>query len=138
MSFSKGIPKGKVLDEDKGEFDGYRGDDELCQCMYPSCRNTKILRTEDAVFWDGVVIPDKEFEFNLSPMAKLTTRSHPKIYSDGRTIKRYYITMSLHAGCAAEWGMHLIKDALQSHNIGTKLRQEKPQNAIQKQSRPQI
>jgi hypothetical protein len=134
MSFSKGIPKGKVLDEEKGEFDGYRGDDEVRQCMYPSCRDTKILRTQDAVFWDGITIPDDEFEFNLSPMAKLTTRSHPKIYSDGKTIKRYYVTMAMHAGCAAEWGMHLIKDSLQSHNVGTKLRQERPQNAIRKQT----
>jgi len=135
MSFSKGIPEGTVLDDAKGEFDGYRGDDEICQCMYPSCRNTKILRTEDAVFWDGVVIPDNQFEFNLSPMAKLITKSHPKIYSDGKQLKRYYITMGMHAGCAAEWGMHLIKDALESHNVGTKLRKEKSQNAIREQTK---
>jgi hypothetical protein len=132
MSFSKGIPAGTKLDEEKGEFDGYRGEAEICMCVYPSCRNRKIRRNEDAVFWDGVNIAKDEFEGNLSPLAKLAAVANPSEFTE--KYGYYYVTLALHAGCAAEWGMHLIKDALQSHNVGTKLRKEKPQNAIREQT----
>ena len=132
MSFSKGIPAGKKLNEEKGEVDGYRGENDTYECSYPSCRNRKINRNEDAVFWDGVHIDTYFFENNLSPMAKLTTRSHPTEYFE--KYNTYYVTVGMHAECAAEWGMHLIKDALQSHNVGTKLRREKPKNAIREQT----
>jgi hypothetical protein len=134
MSFSKGIPAGTKLNEEKGEFDGYRGNDAIRECMYPSCRNRKIERHQDAVFWNGVHISRDEFEHNLSPMAKLAVVANPKTSSSGEEWRHYFVDMSLHAECAAEWGMHLIKDALQSHNIGTKLRKEKPQNAIREQT----
>ena len=133
MSFSKGIPPGATLDEEKGEFDGYRGDDEVCECMYPNCRNRKIERRQDAVFWNSVHVPKSEFEHNLSPIAKLANLANPRLQSDGKEWGHYIVTMALHAGCAAEWGMHLIKDALGSHNVGTKLRPEN-KNAIRKQT----
>jgi hypothetical protein len=132
MSFSKGIPAGTKLDEEKGEFDGYRNGTEICMCVYPSCRNRKIRRNEDAVFWDGVDIAKDEFESSLSPLAKLAVVANPSEFTE--KYGYYYVTLALHAGCAAEWGMHLIKDALQSHNVGTKLRKEKPQNAIREQT----
>jgi hypothetical protein len=132
MSFSKGIPIGTKLDEEKGEFDGYRNETEICMCVYPSCRNRKIRRNEDAVFWDGVDIAKDEFESSLSPLAKLAVVANPSEFTE--KYGYYYVTLALHAGCAAEWGMHLIKDALQSHNVGTKLRKEKPQNAIREQT----
>jgi len=123
MSFSKGIKPGTVLSVEEGNFDTNRGETELEECAYPSCRHRRIARDQDAVFWDGVHIPADEFEFNLSPMAKLATIANPKIDFKGREWGHYYTTMALHAECAAEWGMHLIKDALQSHNVGVKLRQ---------------
>jgi hypothetical protein len=132
MSFSEGIPAGRKLNEEKGEFDGYRGETEICMCVYPSCRNRKILRSEDAVFWDGVNLAKDEFENNLSPLAKLAVVANPSDYTE--KYGHYYVTLAMHAGCAAEWGMHLIKDALGSHNVGTKLRKEKPQNAIREQT----
>jgi hypothetical protein len=67
-------------------------------------------------------------------LAKLAIKAHPKEYSSGRVLEEYFVTLYFHAGCAAEWGMHLIKDALRSDNVNRKLRKEKP-NAIQKQSR---
>lgn len=132
MTFSKGIPQGTKLDEEKGEFDGYRGENEVYACSYPSCRNRKINRSEDAVFWDGVHISRDSFENNLSPIAKLAAVANPTEYFE--KYNKYYVTIGMHAECAAEWGMHLIKDALQSHNVGAKLRKEKPQNAIRKQT----
>ena len=134
MSFSKGVKLGeRVTDLDKNVWDYSRGEHEICYCSYPSCHNKKIERFQDAVFWDGVDIPKDRFEFNLSPMAKLATVANPKTDDKGREYQGYYFNIAMHAGCAAEWGMHLIKDGLNSHNVGTKLRQEKP-NAIRKQT----
>jgi hypothetical protein len=130
MSFSKGIPAGTKLDESKGQFDAYRGNDAICECMYPSCHNRKIERNQDAVFWNGVHIPKEEFEHNLSPIAKLAAVANPR----EEQFRHYFVTMSLHVECAAEWGMHLIKDGLQSHNVGTKLRSER-NDAIRKQTK---
>lgn len=132
MSFSEGIPPGTKLDPEKGQGDTYRGESEIYECSYPSCRNRRINRNEDAVFWDGVHIGKNSFENNLSPVAKIAAIANPTEYFE--KYNRYYITVGMHAECAAEWGMHLIKDALKSHNVGTKLRKEKPQNAIRKQT----
>jgi hypothetical protein len=133
MTFSKGIPLGTKLDEEKGQFDP-RGDDKIQECSYPSCHSRKIARSEDAVEWDLVHIPAEEFEWNVSPLAKLAIKAHPKVYSRGNQIDHYFVTLYFHAGCAAEWGMHLIKDAIKSDNVNRKLRKDKP-NALQKQSR---
>lgn len=129
MSFSKGIPPGKKLDESKGEMDGYRNETAVCMCVYPSCRNRAIRRDEDAVFWDGVNIARDEFESSLSSLGKLAVVANPSEYTE--KYGHYYVTLAMHAECAAEWGMHLIKDALESHNVGRKLRKEK-QHAIRK------
>lgn len=134
MSFSKGIKLGeRVTDLAKDVWDYSRGQHEICYCSYPSCRNKKIERFQDAVFWDGVDISKDNFESNLSPMAKLATVANPKTNDKGREQHGYYFNMAMHAECAAEWGMHLIKDALESHNIGTKLREER-NNAIREQT----
>jgi hypothetical protein len=123
MSFSEGIPKGKILDEDKGEFDGYRGNYEICECSYPNCHSRKIAREEDAVFWNGAHIAKQYFENNLSPLAKLAVIANPTKFKEEHGY--YYVTISMHAGCAAEWGMHLIKDAIQSDNVNRTLRKDK-------------
>jgi hypothetical protein len=133
MSFSKGISKGIKLDSDKGQYDP-RGDDKIKECSYPNCHNKKIARNEDAVEWDLVHISTEEYEWNVSPLAKLAIKAHPKVYNNGQVVDHYFVTLYFHAGCAAEWGMHLINDALKSDNVNRKLRKEKP-NAIQKQSR---
>ena len=131
MSFSKGIPAGTKLDAEKGEFDGYRGDNEAGWCSYPNCRNKKITRNENAVFWNGVHISKDEFEHNLSPIGKIATIANPTDYF--QEYNTYYMTMALHAECAAEWGMHLIKDAMGDPSIGNKLRETR-KNAIRKQT----
>jgi len=131
MSFSKGILAGTKLAEE-GYIDVYRGEKEVHECAYPSCRNRKINRNEHAVFWDGVHIGKDSFENNLSPVGKIAAIANPTEYFE--KYNSYYVTVGMHAECAAEWGMHLIKDALESHNVGTKLRKEKPQNAIREQT----
>ena len=133
MSFSKGISgTGKEKQIPKDAWDYIRDENQIKECSYSSCRNRKITREQDAVSWDLVHIPRDEFEFNLSPMARLATIANPKLTDKGEEWGDYFVTLFMHAECAAEWGMHLIKDALQSHNVGTKLRKEKPQNAIRK------
>ena len=129
MSFSKGIKLGTVLKEEEGTWDSYRGENKSFVCSYPSCHNKKIERTQDAVFWDGIYLDKHEFEHNLTPLAKLAAVANPTDFME--KYGYYYVTMGMHAECAAEWGMHLIKDGLKSYNVGSKLRQEKP-NAVQK------
>lgn len=132
MSFSKGIEVGEKIKPIEDVWDVYRGEHEVCMCAYPSCRNRKIERSQDAVFWDGLGIEMDEFNnSNLSPIAKLTAVANPKEFVE--KYGYYTIKVALHAECAAEWGMHLIKDALTSHNVGTKLRKEKP-NAVREQT----
>jgi len=131
MSFSKGTPAGTKLDRAKGEYDRYRGDYDVHECVYPSCANRKIARDQDAVFWDGVHLSKAVFESSLSPMAKLAAIANPTDYV--QKYDHYCTTLAMHSSCAAEWGMHLIKDALGSHNVGTKLREER-NNAIRKQT----
>lgn len=130
MSFSKGIPAGKKLDEEKGEFDGYRGDNAICECAYPNCRSRRIGRDEHAVFWDGVHLNKDAFERNLSPIAKLAAIANPTDYFE--KYNQYHVTIGMHAECAAEWGMHLIKDAMGDYSIGNKLRGTR--NAIREQT----
>jgi len=129
MSFSKGIKLGTVLKEEDGTWDGNRGEHTIVTCSYPNCHNRKIERNQDAVFWDNINLTKDEFERNLSPLAKLAAVANPTDFIE--KYGHYYVNIGMHAGCAAEWGMHLIKDGLNSHNVGIKLRQEKP-NAIQK------
>ena len=128
MSFSKGLLGAKT---EERVFDGYRGEKQNCTCAYPNCKNRLIERHEDAVFWDGAHIDLDEFNrVNLSPMAKLAVAANPTDFV--QKYGYYPVKIALHAACAAEWGMHLIKDALQSHNVGNILRKE--QNAIRKQT----
>jgi hypothetical protein len=130
MSFSKGWKNGVKLDDE--EWDSYRQEHEVMECAYPNCKNKRIARDENAVCWNGVHIPKEEFESNLSPMAKLAAVANPTEFMEKHGY--YYVTIAIHAECAAEWGMHLIKDAMGDYSIGNKLRGTR-QNALQKQSR---
>lgn len=132
MSFSKGIKFGEKAKPVEDAHDTYRGPSEIHMCAYPSCQNRKIGRNQDAVFWGGVSTDTEYFNrVNLSPMAKLVAIANPTNFVE--KYGYYNIQIALHAECAAEWGMHLIKDALQSHNVGTKLRSER-NNAIREQT----
>ncbi len=131
MSFSKGWEGG--VNPDGKEWDGYRAEHEVKECSYPNCKHKKISREEHAVCWNGVHIPNDEFDDNLSPLGKLAVVANPRLDFNNREATHYYMTMFLHAECAAEWGMHLIKDALGDYSIGNKLRETR-KNAIRKQA----
>ena len=109
---------------------GGHGYHEPQECAYPSCRKRMVHRDDDIVIWEGVNVSKKNFEDNLSPMAKLATIANPSEYYQKHG--QYYVQLVMHAECAAEWGMHLIKDALEGKVAGHKLR--RGQNAIHKQT----
>jgi len=132
MSFSKGIKAGEKPKSNEDVWDVYRPENEICMCAYPSCLNRRIERHQDAVFWDYLNVATEEFNrVNLTPLAKLAVIANPEDFVEKQG--SYSVKVALHVECAAEWGMHLIKDALQSHNVGTKLRRG-TENAIRKQT----
>jgi len=90
-------------------------------CSYPNCRKKKITENAPFVWWNGVHFSTKQVEEELSPIAKLAAISTPDEYVE--KFGRYGFNMELHTECAAEWGMHLIQDALKvDYNLGSKLR----------------
>ena len=129
MSFSEGWKNG--VSPNSEAWDGSRGEHEVKMCAYPNCPHNKIARDEPAVFWDGVHLPKDVFESNLSPLGKLAVVANPSDYTE--KYGYYYVTLAMHAECAAEWGMHLIKDALGDYSIGNKLRRTR-KNAIREQT----
>lgn len=93
-------------------------------CSYPSCRKKAIKLGEAFVMWDGVSYSRYEVERHLPPMAKLDAVANPDKYVE--QYDRYVFNFYLHPECAAEWGMHLIEDALKADsNVGRMLRREK-------------
>lgn len=130
MSFSKGIKPGEKPKHGEDAHDVYRGEHEVCECAYPNCKSRRIGRNESAVFWNGVHLDKDTFESNLSPVARLAAIANPTDYFE--KYNHYHVTIAMHAECAAEWGMHLIKDAMGDYSIGNKLRGTR--DAIRKQT----
>lgn len=89
-------------------------------CSYPSCKNHRINKGDPVVIWDNVDFPKEEVENRLSPMGKLAVIANPSEWIE--KIGCYGFNMELHPECAAEWGMHLIENALAADpNIGRAL-----------------
>jgi hypothetical protein len=81
-------------------------------CSYPNCRNKKIDRDRPFVHWMGVKFPIDEVHHHLSPQAKLMAVANP-----GKLLEKfghYSINIELHPECAAEWAMHLTRDAFEA------------------------
>lgn len=90
-------------------------------CSYPSCKHRRIEKDKPFVAWRGVDFSPEQINADLSPMAKLAVIANPSEFVEKFGV--YELNMELHAECAAEWGMHLIKDALVADPvIGNKLR----------------
>lgn len=90
-------------------------------CSYPNCKHRKIEKDAPFVEWHGVSFTPEQVVDELSPMAKLATVANPSDFVE--KFGHYVFNMELHAECAAEWGMHLIKDSFQADPaIGNKLR----------------
>ena len=74
--------------------------------------------------WDGVGVSENQVMRVLSPIGRLAESEN----RSDNVVKSgvYWFNMEMHTECAAEWGMHLIKDALSvDYNLGNKLRESK-------------
>lgn len=103
-------------------------------CSYPSCciKNRRILKSEPFVEWGGITFTTEQVESQLTPIARLAASANPAEYVE--TFGDYAFNMELHPECAAEWGMHLIRDALNAKGeVGRKLRGTL-KNAVQEQT----
>jgi hypothetical protein len=73
------------------------------------------------VQWGYVCFTAAQVADRLSPMAKLVVVANPT--SLAKEYGSYTLNVELHPECAAEWGMHLIQDALIADpSVGRKLR----------------
>jgi len=117
-----------------GIGDPYRSFEETLTCAYPSCHHKQIKNTDDVVIWDGVALNADDFNTrNLTSLAKLAVTSNPDKYV--AKYNHYAVRLAFHPECAAEFGMHLIKDTLVGDNVvGRKLRGTR--NALRKQETP--
>lgn len=126
-----GYKKANPMDKPNEEDFRPMGNTETCS--YPSCRKRIIRLGEAFVMWDSVPYPCHEIERHLPPMAKLDAVANPNKYV--KQYNQYVLVMYLHPECAAEWGMHLIENALQADsNVGRTLRRTK--DAVRKQTPP--
>lgn len=90
-------------------------------CAYPSCRNRKLFPDKPFVEWHHAVFSKQQVEDNLSAMSKLAVIANPTGYVE--KYGEYGFNIQLHPECAAEWGMHLIKNAIEANrDVGSKLR----------------
>lgn len=90
-------------------------------CSYPNCKRKKIEKNAPFVEWHGVAFTTEQIHDELHPMAKLAAIANPTQFVE--RYGYYPVNMELHAECAAEWGMHLIRDAINADpKVGNKLR----------------
>lgn len=92
-------------------------------CVYPNCKHREMSESKPFVEWHGVHFSIKNVMDNLSPIGRLAEENNPDDYV--AKYKHYVFNIELHSECAAEWGMHLIKDALNAdYSLGSKLRKD--------------
>lgn len=114
---------------------GYKSTEEVFMrfsgfCSYPSCKKRKINKNDPIVIWDSVDFPKEEVENRLSPLGKLAVIANPSDWIE--KFEHYGFNIELHPECAAEWGMHLIQNALAANpEIGRTLT-KRGKNAIRK------
>jgi hypothetical protein len=90
-------------------------------CSYPNCEHKKIAKNAPFVEWHGVHFSPEQVSDELHPMAKLAVVANPSEWIE--KFGFYSFNMELHPECAAEWGMHLIRDAMNANpKVGNKLR----------------
>lgn len=88
------------------------------KCFYPNCRRPVIEYPDSYVTWD-VYIPLQTIYDMFPPVVKLAIQEN----SDTNKELPKAMTIYIHPECAAEWGMHLIKDGLEAEaETGRKLR----------------
>lgn len=97
-------------------------------CSYPSCRHKKIEKDKPFVSWHGVNFPIEEVNDDLSSMAKLAAIANPSEWVE--KFGYYGFNMELHPECAAEWGMHLIQNAIAADSEIGRIFSKRDKNAI--------
>jgi hypothetical protein len=88
-------------------------------CFYPNCGFRHAIEQGDAyVTWD-VRLPLQTIYNMFSPVVKLAIEENTKI---DQKYPSKPLNVYLHPECAAEWGMQLIKDALEANcKVGRRL-----------------
>ena len=88
-------------------------------CAYPNCRKGKVTGETPYVSWHGAL--DLEHLYTTLPaVVKLAIQENKDDYMEKyNRVTWLYLT---HAECAAEWAMHMIKDAMKAKDdVGRKL-----------------
>jgi len=88
-------------------------------CAYPNCRKGKVTGKTPYVSWHGALDLEQLYK-TLPAVVKIAIQENKDKYMEKfNRVTWLYLT---HAECAAEWGMHLIKDAVEvNDDIGRKL-----------------
>ena len=90
------------------------------KCFYPNCRIDSKLQDKDACVTWRTNVPLETIYSRFPPVVKLAIQENSYDYE--REYKKMAFDFYLHPECAAEWGMQLIKDALNSDDrIGRRL-----------------
>jgi hypothetical protein len=81
------------------------------RCTYPSCRFNSLGESPPYVVWDGVLDLDL-FYTKVPPIVKLAMQEH---FDRNQQANKYICwDYFFHPECAAEWGMHLISNAIKA------------------------
>lgn len=92
-------------------------------CAYPNCEKGKITGETPYVQWSGAL--DLEQIYTVLPaVVKLALQENKSNYEKKyNQLPWHYL---IHAECAAEWGMHMIKDAMKAEgDVGRTLSNRK-------------
>lgn len=105
--------------KDNGRARPWEYGEEAHQCFYPNCNLIAGIEREDAqVEWDARLQLDTIYKM-FPPVVKLAIQENTKINQKYPSIM---LPIYLHPECAAEWGMQLIKDALEAnYRVGRRL-----------------
>jgi hypothetical protein len=112
----------------KGEEHVYGPAGDGSKCFYPNCHiRSKLYNRDACVTWDTNVPLEAIFK-RFPPIVKLAIQENCDEYTE--QYQQIIFSFYLHPECAAEWGMHLIKDALDSNrHVGRKLSNRGQKNA---------
>jgi len=90
------------------------------KCFYPNCSIGSKLKDKDACVTWRTSVPLEKIYKQFPPVVKLAIQEN--CYDYERQYQKMAFDFYLHPECAAEWGMQLIKDALNSNDrVGRRL-----------------
>ena len=90
------------------------------RCFYPNCNVGRAIEERDAHVEWRADIPLEAIYKRFPPVVKLAMQEN--CYDYERQYQKMVFDFYLHPECAAEWGMQLIKDALEAdYRVGRRL-----------------